>query len=272
MAAGNLGGRLPPRFAACWPLDAAGAMTDNFRGVHEQEVDHPGEPHIETLQETLDGLRLEVEELRASRRAARPGRRCRTPQNRARPARRRAAAPGRARGQPAARARLVDADPAAAKALLDEMGRDVAAGAGRDGRARAPDLPAAARGGRARRGAARGGGERRRPGPHRRRRRTRATRPRSRATVYFCCLEVLERAGAGARATVDGAEDEGALAFEIVEDGELRGGTDRLRDRVEALGGRLTIRSEPGRGTRVSARCRSRDDASRSRPGRGSRP
>lgn len=71
--------------------------------------------------------------------------------------------------------------------------------------------------------------------------------------VYWCCLAALEHAGAGARATVSVRNDDGAVAFEVVEDGSRSDvGLERLRDRVEALGGRLTIRSELGRGTRVS--------------------
>jgi signal transduction histidine kinase len=73
------------------------------------------------------------------------------------------------------------------------------------------------------------------------------------ATVYHTCLELLEHAGAGARVTVAVREEEAGLAFEVVEEG-LRSDPelDRLRDRVEALDGRLTIRSEPGPSTRVS--------------------
>ncbi|MEO5575172.1 MAG: histidine kinase [Gaiellaceae bacterium] len=73
------------------------------------------------------------------------------------------------------------------------------------------------------------------------------------AAVYWCCLEVLEHAGPGAQATVTVRDEEGAVAFEVVEDrSRSAAGLDRLRDRVEALGGRLTIQSEPGGGTRVS--------------------
>jgi signal transduction histidine kinase len=79
-------------------------------------------------------------------------------------------------------------------------------------------------------------------------------------TVYLCCLEALEHAGAEARATVTVRKEEGAIAFEVVEDGARSvaaaarsdAGLERLRDRVEAFGGRLTVRSEPGRGTRIS--------------------
>jgi signal transduction histidine kinase len=80
-------------------------------------------------------------------------------------------------------------------------------------------------------------------------------------TVYLCCLEAFAGADPDAsppKVTVRG--DEEALVFEVVEDG-ARSRTDSagsddwingLRDRVEALGGRLTVRSEPGLGVRVS--------------------
>ena len=71
--------------------------------------------------------------------------------------------------------------------------------------------------------------------------------------VYWCCLEALEHAGAGARAAVTVREEQGAVAFEVVDDASRAGaGLDRLRDRLEALGGRLAVRPEPGGGTRVS--------------------
>ena len=88
--------------------------------------------------------------------------------------------------------------------------------------------------------------------------------------VYFCCLDVLERAAPDAVA-VNVRDDEGTLAFEIVADGDV--GADRpSRDRVEALGGRCAIQSGPSTRPAWSAPCRSRDEASRSPPGRGSRP
>jgi signal transduction histidine kinase len=75
--------------------------------------------------------------------------------------------------------------------------------------------------------------------------------PEVAGTVYFCCLEALEQAGAGARATVTVRDEAGALAFDVAAEGASApacstAGLDRLRDRVEALGGRLTAGSERG--------------------------
>lgn len=66
--------------------------------------------------------------------------------------------------------------------------------------------------------------------------------------VYFCCLDVLERA-AGAAITIAVREESGGLAFEIVADREVDQERSSLRDRVEALGGSLIIRPEPGHRT-----------------------
>ncbi len=75
--------------------------------------------------------------------------------------------------------------------------------------------------------------------------------PEIASTAYFCCLAVLEHAGEGGRATVTVREEDGALVFEVVADAS---GEDLspLSDRVEALGGQLTIAREPAGGTRVS--------------------
>jgi signal transduction histidine kinase len=69
--------------------------------------------------------------------------------------------------------------------------------------------------------------------------------PELAGAVYFCCLEVLGRA-AGATTTITVREEPGALAFEVVADADVDAEQLSIRDRVEALGGRLTIRSEPG--------------------------
>ena len=71
-------------------------------------------------------------------------------------------------------------------------------------------------------------------------------------TVYLCWLETLERHHSEPRATMSVREGEGALSFEIVADTSSEAGFEGLRDRVEALGGRLTIRPEPGHGVRLS--------------------
>jgi signal transduction histidine kinase len=73
------------------------------------------------------------------------------------------------------------------------------------------------------------------------------------ASLYWCCLDALEQAGAGAGATVRVSEEDGAIVFEVAADRRVSdAGVQRLRDRVEGLGGRLTVEAEPGGGTWVS--------------------
>lgn len=75
--------------------------------------------------------------------------------------------------------------------------------------------------------------------------------PEIAAAVYWCCLDLLEHAGA--QATLSVRDENGAVVFELVEDGSGSAARVELaRDRVEALGGRLTVRTEPGGGTRIS--------------------
>jgi signal transduction histidine kinase len=216
--------------------------------------------HVEALRDTLDRLRLEVTKLRASRKrlvlAADADRRIIERDLH-----------GGVQQQLVALAvnlqfagGLVDADPAAAKALLEEMGHDVQQALDETAQLAQRIYPALleARGfAAALRSAAVSAGI-----PASVEVPAGANYPPEVAwTVYLCCLDALEHAGAGVRATVTVRDEEGALAFEVVEDGvagsagaaaRSDGGLDRVRDRVEALGGRLTIRSEPGRGTRVS--------------------
>jgi signal transduction histidine kinase len=79
-------------------------------------------------------------------------------------------------------------------------------------------------------------------------------------TVYLCCLDALSRAGTQVGATIAVREKDNALTFDVVDDGTRSAGAparssaglDVLRDRVEALGGWLTIASEPGGGNRLS--------------------
>ena len=66
--------------------------------------------------------------------------------------------------------------------------------------------------------------------------------PEIAGAVYFCALDVFERASADTPVVVrvrDG--EEGALAFEIDADGDLGSERRAPHDRVEALGGRVTI-------------------------------
>jgi signal transduction histidine kinase len=87
--------------------------------------------------------------------------------------------------------------------------------------------------------------------------------PELEATVYFCCLEALQNAskhaGDGARTTIRLWEAGCSLRFEVADDGvgfDLRlaasgTGLTNMSDRLGALGGRLSVRSSPGAGTRV---------------------
>jgi len=87
--------------------------------------------------------------------------------------------------------------------------------------------------------------------------------PEVEATIYFCCAEALENAarhgGSGTRATVRVWQEHDAIHFEVEDDGvgfdQSAGHTGQglmaMSDRLGALDGRLTISSEPGSGTRV---------------------
>jgi signal transduction histidine kinase len=70
--------------------------------------------------------------------------------------------------------------------------------------------------------------------------------PEIAGVVYFCCLDVLERAAAGTPLTVSVRNEEGAVAFEVVAECDVEEEGLPLRDRVEALGGRVTIQPRSG--------------------------
>ena len=87
------------------------------------------------------------------------------------------------------------------------------------------------------------------------------------AAVYFCCLEALQNAakhaGDGAEAMVTVREDEGALLFEVRDDGagfDLATGAHHghgfvnMSDRVGAIGGSISVESSPGHGTAIRGR------------------
>jgi signal transduction histidine kinase len=85
------------------------------------------------------------------------------------------------------------------------------------------------------------------------------------AAVYFCCLEALQNVSKYAnasRAVVRLEVDGPWLTFGVQDDGagfdpaktKLGTGLQGMSDRLEALGGGLEIRSEPGRGTTIAGR------------------
>ena len=89
--------------------------------------------------------------------------------------------------------------------------------------------------------------------------------PETEAAVYFSCLEALQNVAKYAEAssaTVILAQTNGHLTFEVVDDGRgfdpasARTGTglQGIADRLGALHGDLSVRSEPGAGTRVRGR------------------
>jgi signal transduction histidine kinase len=82
------------------------------------------------------------------------------------------------------------------------------------------------------------------------------------AAVYFCCLEALQNiqkyAGAS-NAQVALSQTDGVLRFEVSDDGAgfdpaaigYGTGLQGMADRLDAIGGTLEVRSEPGHGTTI---------------------
>ncbi len=86
------------------------------------------------------------------------------------------------------------------------------------------------------------------------------------AAIYFCCLEALQNIAkyadaSSARISVEETPD-GQLAFCISDDGKgfdpttvaMGAGLANMKDRIDSLGGTLTIDGRPGAGTAVSGR------------------
>jgi signal transduction histidine kinase len=85
------------------------------------------------------------------------------------------------------------------------------------------------------------------------------------AAAYFCCLEAMQNAakyaGDGASLAVTVHGDAETLFFELVDDGAgfdsattvFGNGFINMQDRLGAIGGRLEVESEPGKGTAVRA-------------------
>jgi signal transduction histidine kinase len=214
-------------------------------------------PQVETPQESLDRLRVEVTELRASRERLVVG------EDADRRSLERDLHDGPQQHLIALAVnlqlvrQLADSDLTAAKALLDQMGRDVQQALDETGRLAHriyPPLLDAGGLAAALRAAALNASVTTRIDVS-----AHGRYPSEVAgAVYFCCLEVLERAGEGARATVTVRGEDDTLVFDVVEHGTgiarsvPDGVVGRSKDQVEALGGRLTARSEPGGGLRVS--------------------
>jgi signal transduction histidine kinase len=86
--------------------------------------------------------------------------------------------------------------------------------------------------------------------------------PEVEAAVYFCCLEALQNAAKYANASTARlrlADRDGTVSFTVTDDGTgfdpartpLGTGVQGMKDRLEALGGTLTVDSSPGAGTTV---------------------
>jgi signal transduction histidine kinase len=72
-------------------------------------------------------------------------------------------------------------------------------------------------------------------------------------TVYLCWLAMIAGGSDEPQVTIRVREAEDAVTFEVVGKGsESEAELDRLQDRIEALGGRLTIEPDPGGGIRLS--------------------
>jgi signal transduction histidine kinase len=268
VSAGEWLGRLAGRRPGCWLLDATGAITDNSE-VRTRRSMLVGGGDIEALQESLARLHTEVAELRASRErlviAADAGHR-KIERELHEGVQQHLVTLGvnlQLAGQ------AVDTDPAAAKELLEAMGRDVRDALAETARlaervypplldvdlavalrstlatASIPvvvDVPPGAR----------------------------YPRPVTR-TIQLSCLRMLEHVAGDASATVAVRDDGREVVFEVMIAGarSREPELDGLRDRIEALGGRLTIVSEPGRAVRFSGSMPAADETTCPPPGTG---
>jgi signal transduction histidine kinase len=137
-------------------------------------------------------------------------------------------------------ARSIDADPAAAKRLLAETGRDARLALDETRRLAHmiyPPLLEAGGLGVALRSAAASANVPVRidVAPDA------AYPPEIAGAVYFCCLVFLEGVEAGTPVAIRVGDEAETLTFGIVADGDVDADRLPIRDRIEALGGRLTI-------------------------------
>jgi signal transduction histidine kinase len=245
----NASGGWPPSRPSGEPLDVAGTITENYSDPR-LEVDLPEDGESEGLGDALEPLRAELERLRESRlrlvQAADADRR--------RIERELHGGVQQHLVALAVRLQLLESalgsDPAAARALLEEIGRDVQDAVDEAARlAQRIYLPLLELGLAASlRAAAVSAGV---PASVEVSAGSRYS-PEILHTVYTCWLEALEQPGDSDPAITvrDGG---GVLVFDVVRGaGPSAAGLDALCDRVEALGGMLTIRPETGGGVRVS--------------------
>jgi signal transduction histidine kinase len=252
VAAGRCGGRLPSRQASAGLLDVPGTATDSLRESTTRRSITLEAEQTKEWRDELERLRAEVAELRASRArlvlAADAD--CRRIERELHDGAQQLLVALAVNVQLAGP--LVDANPAAAKALLEEMERDVQQALDETARLAEriyPPLPEAGGLAAALRSAAVSAGI-----PASVSVAAGSTYgPEISRTIYLCWLEALEHAGGEVRATATVREKKGALMFEFVAAGGrlTAAAGDRLHDRVEALGGRLTVESDAGGGTRI---------------------
>jgi len=239
-------GVLPSASIRCWPLDAARAMTDNSgeprAGGQPLEIDQADE------QAALAGLRREIEELRASRR------RLALAADDERRGIERALHEGVQQDLVGLAANLevaagsMDSDPAAARAILEELQREARRAitevqelshrifpAFLDSGGLVPELRAAAsRAGLPTRIDVDG---------------KITVSPEDAGAVYFCALDVFERAPDGTLVAVSIRNEEDELLFEITAEYDLGAARRAPHDRIEAIGGHVMITSEGDRTT-----------------------
>lgn len=75
--------------------------------------------------------------------------------------------------------------------------------------------------------------------------------PEVAGAIFFCFRDLLEHVSAGSTVAITARSDRAEVAFDIVVDGGLRAERALIGDRIEALGGRCAIESESGHVTRV---------------------
>lgn len=219
-------------------------MTDNCRGSGHWR--HPLATEQTEEQPTLDGLRREIEELRASRK------RLALAADAERRGIERALHDGVQQDLVGLAANLevaagsMDSDPAAAKALIDELQRETRRALTEMQEIANRVFPALLEAGglvaELRAAASRAGVPARIAAEVH-------VPPELAGAVYFCALDVFERAPAGTPVAVSVRGEEDALAFEIDMDGDLGSERRAPHDRVEALGGQVTITAVSDRTT-----------------------